>query len=525
MDMMRPVSVALPPVKPDGLAATISWIGNTPTVNLSWNDNSIAETAYLVQRMGNGSGTWEDIGTIPSPLDQENTTGAKTIADTTVQVNTAYQYRVVAKNTVGYGGEFPAMTVQSTSDTLSVNTAPSAAAAPSNLAATAVSATQVNLTWTDNANNETGFRIERALVVNGTPGAFAALGAVAADVTTYSDATGTPNTTYAYRVFATNAAGDSLASNVATATTFDVAPAAPANLSAALQSAVQVGLTWSDNAANETGFRIERALVTGGTPGQYTTIGTVGANVTTYSDATVAPNTAYAYRVFAFNAIGDSLPSNVATVTTPAAGPAAPSNLTATLSFGPTRVQLSWRDNSNNENRFQVWRSTNGGAFTQIATVNRSNNQRNSTGGTVNYTNSNNLVSGNTYTYYVIAVNTVPNPDQASAPSNTASVTITLPTPPAAPSGLAGSAVRIPGSNQNDRATLTWTDNANNETGFLIQRSTSQNFNNANTYNVGANVTTFSQNVSRTQNFYYRVRATNAAGNSGWSNVVFVTTP
>jgi hypothetical protein len=251
----------------------------------------------------------------------------------------------------------------------------------------------------------------------------------------------------------------------------------------------------------------------------------VGANVTTYSDATVAPNTAYAYRVFAFNAIGDSLPSNVATVTTPAAGPAAPSNLTATLSFGPTRVQLSWRDNSNNENRFQVWRSTNGGAFTQIATVNRSNNQRNSTGGTVNYTNSNNLVSGNTYTYYVIAVNTVPNPDQASAPSNTASVTITLPTPPAAPSGLAGSAVRIPGSNQNDRATLTWTDNANNETGFLIQRSTSQNFNNANTYNVGANVTTFSQNVSRTQNFYYRVRATNAAGNSGWSNVVFVTTP
>ena len=424
MDMMRPVSVALPPVKANGLAAAISGTVSAPVVNLSWSDNSVAETSYVVQKMTNGA--WVDIGTISSPLDQPNTTGIKTFADPAVQLNQTYQYQVVALNTVGYGGEFPALTVKSTSDPLSVDVIIVLPTAPSNLVATAASPTQVNLTWTDNATNETGFTVERC---------------------------------------------------------------------------------------------------SGANCGNFAAIGGVAANATTYTDPTAAPNTTYSYRVFAFNGGGNSQPSNVATVTTPnSAGPVAPSNLTATLAFGPTRAQLSWTDNSNNENLFQVWRSTNGGAFTQIATVNRTNFQRTATGGTVNFTN-NNLTNGSTYAYYVIAVNTVPNPDQASAPSNTATVTVTLPTPPAAPTNLAGAAVRITGNNFQDRVTLNWTDNANNETGFQIQRSTSPNFTNATTYNVGANVTTFSQNVIRTSNFYYRVRARNAAGNSAWSNVLFVTTP
>jgi hypothetical protein len=284
-----------------------------------------------------------------------------------------------------------------------------------------------------------------------------------------------------------------------------------------------VNLTWTDNANNDTGFTVERCSGAGCT--NFSPICGAAANATAYSDTTTAANTTYSYRVYAFNLDGNSQPSNVATVTTPALGPVAPSNLTATLLFGPTRVQLSWTDNSNNENLFQVWRSTNGGAFTQIGTVNRTFGQRASTGGTVTYTNTTNLVNGSTYAYYVIAVNTFPNPDQSSAPSNTATVTVTLPTVPAAPTGLAGSAVRITGNFFQDRVTLTWTDNANNETDFQIQRSTSPNFTNANTYTVGANVTTFGQDVTRTSNFYYRVRARNAAGNSGWSNVLFVTTP
>jgi titin len=273
------------------------------------------------------------------------------------------------------------------------------------------------------------------------------------------------------------------------------------------------------------GFTIERC--TGANCTNFAPIDGVGANITAYSDPTVAGSTTYSYRVVAFNGVGNSGPSNVATVTTPAppvVGPATPTNLTATQLFNPTRVQVSWRDNSNNENQFRVWRSTNGGAFSQVGTVTRTTTQRTATGGTVNFTDSNNLVNGNTYAYYVIAVNTVPNPDQFSAASNTASVTIALPAGPAAPTNLTGSAVRPPGANL-DVATLNWTDNANNEAGFQIQRSTSPNFTTVSTFTVGADVTTFSQNVSRTNDYYYRVRAGNASGYSAWSNVVFVTTP
>ena len=124
MDMMRPVSVAMPPVKATGLAATVSPSGGNYVVRLSWNDNSIAETSYLVQRMTNG--TWADVGKVRSPLNQPNTTGVRIFDDTTVLPNTAYQYRVVALNQVGYGGAFPSMTVQSTSDPVAASHASAA---------------------------------------------------------------------------------------------------------------------------------------------------------------------------------------------------------------------------------------------------------------------------------------------------------------------------------------------------------------------------------------------------------------
>jgi FtsP/CotA-like multicopper oxidase with cupredoxin domain len=265
------------------------------------------------------------------------------------------------------------------------------------------------------------------------------------------------------------------------------------------------------NPANEIGFRIERAT---GLAGTFATIGTVLANITTYTDTTTVLNTLYRYRVVAFNAAGDS-PSAPVTVSPP--GPAAPTNLQVPA-FTSSLIYLSWRDNSNNETSFAVWRSTNGGPFAQIATVTRTAAQRTSVGGTVTYTN-NGVAIGNTYAYYVTAVNA----SGPSAPSNTVTVSLKV---PAAPSNLAGAAVRITGSTSNDSVTLTWTDNSNNETSFQIQRAGNSTFTSfVSTSTVGANVTSFTQNVSRTYDWYYRVRAINAFGNSPWSNVVFVTTP
>ena len=84
------------------------------------------------------------------------------------------------------------------------------------------------------------------------------VGTVGANVTSYNNTGLTASTSYSYRVAATNGAGTSGYSNTASATTQGTVPAAPSSLNASAVSASQINLTWSDNAANETGFVIER---------------------------------------------------------------------------------------------------------------------------------------------------------------------------------------------------------------------------------------------------------------------------
>jgi hypothetical protein len=87
--------------------------------------------------------------------------------------------------------------------------------APTNLTATAASSSQINLSWTDNSNNETGFKVERSKY--GTR--FNQIAARGANVTTYSNIGLAASTTWYYRVRAYNGGGNSDYSNVASATT------------------------------------------------------------------------------------------------------------------------------------------------------------------------------------------------------------------------------------------------------------------------------------------------------------------
>ena len=89
-------------------------------------------------------------------------------------------------------------------------------AAPSTLTATAFSGTRIDLTWTDNSSNETGFRIERKTGVGGT---YAEIGSVGEGIKTYSDTGLSASTEYFYRVISFNAGGDLATSNEANATT------------------------------------------------------------------------------------------------------------------------------------------------------------------------------------------------------------------------------------------------------------------------------------------------------------------
>ncbi len=96
-----------------------------------------------------------------------------------------------------------------------------APAAPSALAASALSTTQIRLRWTDNADNEAGYRIDRKLGDSGTWQQLAELPANAAE---FVDNGLAPNTHYVYRVLGFNAAGVSPYSNEESAITLATTP-------------------------------------------------------------------------------------------------------------------------------------------------------------------------------------------------------------------------------------------------------------------------------------------------------------
>lgn len=306
--MMRPVSVVLPPRQPDGVTITLVSVaknGKTGTVNVAWNDNSIADTAYVVQRK-NGTGTWVDLTTLQIPLDQPNRTGAMSYDDTTWTPTGAYQYRVVARNVVGYGGGMPAMSAQSISAAV-----PGPIKAPTGLSATLLAGPQVRLNWTDNALNETGFTIERRDANGGT---FAQVGTAPARTSTgaatFTDTSVQLGTTYEYRVAATNAAGQSDWSNTVSVRV-DVPPAPTITSATAARAGggERITVTWG-TVASATGYRIQWSA-----DQAFTTVAgtaTVGT-VTTFTTPTLARQTWYV-RVIATNPVGPSPPSAVSTV-------------------------------------------------------------------------------------------------------------------------------------------------------------------------------------------------------------------
>ena len=285
-----------------------------------------------------------------------------------------------------------------------------APAAPSGLTAVPA-ANQINLTWTDNSNNETGFHISRA--VDSAFTTALATFTVGANITTYSDTSVQPGVSYFYRVTAFNATGDSTVSNAASVTasgTLSV-PAAPSALTASAGSGL-INLTWTDNSANEAGFNIQRATNSGFTA-NLTTF-TVAAGASAYTDNTVVGGTTYYYRVRAFNSAGQSSPSNTssATVSATVTVPAAPTGLTASATS--TQINLAWTDNSANEAGFHIQRATNSGFTAGLTTT--------TVGPNVTVFADTTAVTGTTYFFRVTAFNSAGD----SSPSNSVSAARTV---------------------------------------------------------------------------------------------------
>lgn len=88
-------------------------------------------------------------------------------------------------------------------------------AKPSGLSAIAQAFNKVQLKWTDNSTNESGFKVERSK--DGLT--FSKITQTQANITAYTDSSTTAATTFIYRVRATNSAGDSMSSAVVSVTT------------------------------------------------------------------------------------------------------------------------------------------------------------------------------------------------------------------------------------------------------------------------------------------------------------------
>ena len=266
---------AVPPVAPGGLAANLS--GSNAT--LTWSDLSLDESGFqLESRME--SGAWQLLASLPA--------NSTSFQHTALLDGVTYSYRVRAIRTQ------PAGTSTYSNIATVFRPATTAPLAPDGLATAANEPSSIELSWTDNAYNETGFTIERSTT---SGGGFAAIATLGANASGYTDAGLPEGARFFYRVRALNAIGVSSFSNEAAGVTLLLPPA---NAFVAESSEGAITLNWADVSSAESGYRIERRLATGG---EFVVVGTTAANATSFTDTTVTQNSRYLYRIQSFNTI------------------------------------------------------------------------------------------------------------------------------------------------------------------------------------------------------------------------------
>jgi chitodextrinase len=295
--------------------------------------------------------------------------------DLNLAPSTRYWYRIRARNEDGISAYTAAVPV----------TTLSPPAAPANLAAQATSPVEVTLTWDDRSSNETGFLLER----REGAGEWAQVAAPAANERSYLDDGVAPDRSYTYRLRARNLEGESPYSAEASVSTPVPPIAAPSGLQARAESSTRIRLTWNDESDNETGFEIERW-----NGREFVRIAATGPGAAGFTDADLASNTAYRYRVRAVAEYGASEYAGPVSTKTKNGPPTAPGALVAKAKAGG-KIRLTWEDRSNNETEFRLVRKEGAGLFKEVAKLDAN---------TRSYTDPG-LTPGRTYSYRLRALN------------------------------------------------------------------------------------------------------------------------
>lgn len=530
--------VQAPPAAPSDLsAAALSF----DQIGLNWLDQSGNEDGFTVERSPNGDDTWTPIAAVGPNV--------TSYTDTGLSSRTTYFYRVLAYNGLG---------VSDYSNSAEATTPGLPPPAPAGLSAAAVSASRIDLNWTDTAVDEDGFTVERSM---NSFGPWQPVASVGADSTWYYDTGLDPGTTYLYRVLAYNVDGNSAYSNTAEAATLEVVPGAPTDLFATAVSTDQIDLAWTDTADNENGFTVERSPDP--TDG-WLEIDYTGPNSTTYSDIGLVPATEYFYRVFAYNTAGSSGYSNQAEAATddlplfvdqaavgetPVAGTLAGTYFDTATNDSIAQTITERSSGGKPQNRYSFlehkWQfnvqpgsavtlfvnawataSADGDSFVFSYSLDD-----------VNYTEMFSVTDetdSTMYLTYMLPASLsgtlfvkVTDTDRSKGSNDRDSISIdhlfirtdTVPVdPPTAPSGLTAAPL------SSSEISISWVDNGDNETGYYIERSADAT-SWARVGSTGPDFTGYTDSgLDGGQNYYYRVQAYNGSGVSVFSNTAAATT-
>ncbi len=339
------------PSAPTGLGAAL----NGAKADLNWTDASSDETGFRIERKTGSGGTWSQIGSVGA--------GVTTYSDTTIAQGNTYYYRVYAYN--GGGGS---LFSNEANVNYPVPPPPPGQAYLSDLNYVVVS-NGWGLAEKDRSNGESGSTDGKTITLNGvtyTKG----IGVHAASDITFNLAGGYTqffsdvgvddevgnNGSVIFQVYLDGVLAYTSGSMTGATATKSInlavqgkstlrlvvtdggngnaydhadwanarliagepvpAPSAPTGLDAVYNNG-QVALSWTDASTDETGFRVQRRL---GAAGSWTDVQTLAAGVQSWTDnGPFNPNSAYDYRVIAFNAGGDSGASNISGITTPQA--------------------------------------------------------------------------------------------------------------------------------------------------------------------------------------------------------------
>ena len=141
-------------------------------------------------------------------------------------------------------------------------------------------------------------------------------------------------------------------------------PVAPSNLTLLNRNMTSIGFQFSDNSANEVGFKVERSI----NGGSWIQIVTLATNQTTYTDIDLSCSTNYAYRVKAYTLSADSNYSNLlSTTTTTCTAPDIPAAIETIVSINA--IRLNWSDVDGEEGYIIEQSNDNANSWSPLATL------------------------------------------------------------------------------------------------------------------------------------------------------------